>query len=471
MKKLVSSKFLNTVKLNDGYAVYHSLRGGLCIIDESLKKLFYLFNEPNTIDDVIKKHPTYNRDDIEQFIKLFGNRGFIIEEDYDEYAAYNKLLEEHRIKLKTGNQVKIIQLVVTNNCNFRCKYCFTNSIYSSNERKELQQAKYNKVMLPEDAIEYVNIVVDRLKSLGENRLHIQFFGGEPLANWKTVQSIFDYFEDGSKHDMYITYGIVTNGSLITEEIANYFKKYNSPVVLSFDSPKGDNRVLVDGSQAFEKITEGFNVLKNNGNTVIFNSVFSKETFKSFDLELIDYAYQNNVKEIGVLFDLDLDFYKLYSADEIVDKLWEVYTYGQQKGILVTGYWHMIFQQVVSYDKVIHLGYKTCSATGCQLSIEPSGDVFACKASSGYFGNIRNLDELFNNDKYIKYASRYLRNSVECKNCEIEHFCSGVCLGPLEKKYQAIDAVEKHACDVFKKITRRLIENLDQEAVDSYAIKN
>ncbi len=469
MNRIKSSSFLCRVNRKDGIAIFHSLRGGICLVDEKINNLFKIFETPSIIEDVISNHPEYSKDDIETFVQIFAQRGFLIDENYDEYGAYDKILADHEANLIAGQQVGVVQLIVTNACNFRCEYCFINTIYSSKEREELQHAKHNQVMTPEDAIEYLTIVINMRKKCGKNSLHIQFFGGEPLANWKTCKSVLDYFGNGEKFGIKITYGIVTNGSLITQEVADYFKKYKLPVVVSFDSPKGDNRVLASGEPAFSKIVAGIKILKENGNTLIFNSVFSKETFKSFDMELIDFAKDNNVSEIGVLFDLDLDFYDMYSSDEIVDKLWEVYKYGQEKGVLVTGYWHMIFQNIIGYDRALTLGYKTCSATGCQFSIEPSGDVFSCKGASGYFGNVKDLDALFTSPKYIQHAMRFLRNSPKCKNCPLEHFCSGVCLGPLEKKYGTIDAVAESTCDVYKKIVKKLIEDLNSNNIDTFEL--
>ncbi len=61
--------------------------------------------------------------------------------------------------------------------------------------------------------------------------------------------------------------------------------------------------------------------------------------------------------------------------------------------------------------------------------------------------------------------RAYRNALECKGCEIEGFCSGVCMGSLEKKYHRLDAIEKSSCDVFKGITKKLIENVSTKEVD------
>ncbi len=135
--------------------------------------------------------------------------------------------------------------------------------------------------------------------------------------------------------------------------------------------------------------------------------------------------------------------------------------------MVTGYWHMIFQQMIYYKMFKDRGFKTCSATGCQLSVEPSGDVFACKGSSGYFGTILKPEKLLSSENYKTYALRTFRNAPECVGCEIENFCSGFCLGPLEKKYGTINVIEKNTCTLYKELTKRLIRNLNRNEIETY----
>ncbi|MDD2338245.1 MAG: SPASM domain-containing protein, partial [Geobacteraceae bacterium] len=111
-------------------------------------------------------------------------------------------------------------------------------------------------------------------------------------------------------------------------------------------------------------------------------------------------------------------------------------------------------------------YKTCSATGCQLSVEPNGAAFACKGSSGYFGNVLDMPALLSSENWKKYSLRAFRNAPACENCEIENFCSGFCLGPLEKKYHDINVVEKDTCELYKKLVKGLIYDVRKYEVDT-----
>jgi uncharacterized protein len=466
-EKLQLSKFVRIIERENDYAVYHSLYGGLCLIDSGILELLRAFEDPKLPSEYLNKNFRYSEEYIESFLKVFMPKHFLVSPECNEYALIEQKKRDRKNNLQTGWQLGVIQLVVTNLCNFRCEYCFTNLIYSSKERIESQRASDNKNMTPDLAQYYIEEVINTLKKSGRNSLHIQFFGGEPLVNWKVIKYVLEQFRNGAGYGIDITYSIVTNGSLITEEVADYFKKYNVPVVVSFDSPKGDDRVMANGQKSFDSIVNGLSLLKRFNNRVVFNSVLSKETFDYFDTDLIDFAICYNVSEIGVLFDLDPDFYSIKETVDIVNKLWQLYAYGKKKGVVVTGYWHMIFQQMAAYDYFKDRGFKTCSATGCQLSIEPSGKVFACKGSSGYFGNVQNMTELLASPNYEKYAMRAFRNAPECEDCEIENFCSGFCLGPLEKKYNDIYVIEENTCKVYKELTKRLIMDADKSEIEFY----
>jgi uncharacterized protein len=97
-------------------------------------------------------------------------------------------------------------------------------------------------------------------------------------------------------------------------------------------------------------------------------------------------------------------------------------------------------------------------------------VYACKGSSGYFGNILEPEELLSSKNYWKYAMRTFQNAPECNGCEIELFCSGFCLGPLEKKYHDIHTIEKNTCRIYKELTKRLIEDVEIDEIEMYKLQ-
>ncbi|NTW88103.1 MAG: radical SAM protein [Desulfobulbaceae bacterium] len=320
---------------------------------------------------------------------------------------------------------------------------------------------------PYDAVDYVEKVIRIIISNGNTSLYIQFFGGEPLINWGTLHHVIKYFGEGDNFGIKIKYSVVTNGSLVDIDIARTLRKHNVDVIVSFDSLNDTGRRFANDEPANDRILSGVKALKDAGNNVVFNSVLGRTTFDAFDNDVIHNAVIARVFEIGVLLDLDPDFYQEYSAKDIIDKLWDVFSYGSKKGVIVTGYWHMIFQQMLAFKWCYRRYFKTCSAAGCQLSIQPTGSVFPCKASSTCYGSIKDINEILTSSTYMQYALKGVVSLTDCLGCEIEGFCGGFCLGPLEVKYGDINVVEKSTCAVYRGIVDKLITNVDPDYVKSY----
>ncbi len=468
MERIKLSQYTQIVKRAKDYAVYHSLFGQLCLIDQDGIDFLKSFQVPKTINDVIQSHDQYNPTEIETYTRELKARCFLVPDGFDEYKIIENNIEERKKHAESGYLVRALQLVTSNTCNFRCEYCIIDDAYNSKERSEYQHSPSNQQMGFEVAKMSVEKLIALMRKNGNNYLNIEFFGGEPLMNWPVIKSVLKTFKN-SKDEVGILYSITTNGSLITEKMAEIFKKYGVTVVISFDSPKNTERISADGKNSIELIERSLEILKQNKNCVTFNSVISKETINDFDGRgLVDFAKYYNICMIGLILDLDLDFYRDNARKKrILEILWDTYVYAETHGMPIVGYWHQIFNQIIGKQAInLFSGYKTCPATGCKLSVEPAGHVFICKCCSGYLGHVSNIHDILSSDRYKEYAMRAYRNAPECEGCEIEGFCSGVCMGSLEKKYSNLHVVEESSCDIFKKITRKLIQNLHENEANT-----
>jgi len=334
-----------------------------------------------------------------------------------------------------------------------------------------QKDPTNKMMKKQNAKKYIQTVIKHIKKHGRKNLFIQFFGGEPLVNWPAVKYVLDEFSDGKKYGIKIRYSIVTNGSLITEEIAKYFKKYDVAVIVSFDSPRGEDRVLANGKNSLQLVKKNIRILKKYNNRISTNSAITLKTFRYFDKDLVDFSVKNGITEIGVVFDFNLDFYKKYSIQKIVNKFWKFCLYAKKNNIVVTGYWHHAFQLILENKHFTKGGYKTCPAMGAELSIEPSGVVYACKASSAYYGNMNDFQKIFSSKNYLSYGKHPFLRRAYCKGCEIENFCSNICAGVREKNYHSISKMHEPTCRLYKQLIKNLIKNLEPNTLDVFKLTN
>lgn len=478
-------------RVGDRYATYHRLLGGLFFLDDAGQELLETYRKQRPIQATILTDEAQTRE--EELTQQLIARHILVPASSLRMPSEPAPLEK---------KVNIIQLILANACNFGCTYCFEgvqgkemsaedeynkvdssrliaregikvnieDSIYASKERFDHQYDPKNRSMKPADGIAYVESALAVARSEGVHEVMLQFFGGEPLLNWRTIHAVLERFGNGESDGVKINYSTVTNGSLITDEVAQAFARYQVAVCVSFDSPTSPSRPLKNGDDSTPVVMQGLRTLQKFGNRVAINAALTSSTWGDFNNSIVDVAVDVGAREIGVVVDFDPTFYSDFGTQNIVDRLWKVVEYGRTRGVVLTGYWHQIFQVMLGFDSVSYRGFKNCSAKGAQFSIEPNGSVFACKAGSTLLGDIRDGAEILNSQPYLKHAGLRRDNPEFCRGCEIEGFCGGLCLGPLEKKFASVDSVEPSACDFYRGITRKHIESLRPYEVATFDLQ-
>lgn len=161
------------------------------------------------------------------------------------------------LELILERRIQKITLQLTQNCNFRCKYCH----YTENDGS--QRTHSNKKMSMEIAKK--SLLFFRDHSIDTQEAYIGFYGGEPLLEFPMLKEIVDFSEKlfyGKK----INYMITTNSVLLNDEIIKYMIKYDMDVLISLDGPKkinDQNRVMPNGEGTFDKIIERLKYIYNN----------------------------------------------------------------------------------------------------------------------------------------------------------------------------------------------------------------
>ena len=121
--------------------------------------------------------------------------------------------------------MKYVKLILTNNCNQSCNYC-----YQIKDKKRMSWVYARK------AIDYF---VDNCNE----QPSISFYGGEPLLEFELMQKCIEYsYAKFIKKDLTPKYLMTTNGSLLTEEIIDFCKQYNLKITLSMDGDKNAHEI-------------------------------------------------------------------------------------------------------------------------------------------------------------------------------------------------------------------------------------
>jgi len=123
------------------------------------------------------------------------------------------------------NFTALHMLVVTVRCNQNCAYCQVSS--------EGEDA-YKFDMQPETARRIVDFI---FQSPGQS-IKIEFQGGEPLLNWKTVVAAVEYAEQLNRtHRKQVDFVLCTNLTLITADQLHYLKDHNVAISTSLDGDR------------------------------------------------------------------------------------------------------------------------------------------------------------------------------------------------------------------------------------------
>src|SRR6185312_11817749 len=95
----------------------------------------------------------------------------------------------------------------------------------------------------------------------------------------------------------------------------------------------------------------------------------------------------------------------------------------------------------------------------QISLEPNGDLFPCRAMSLHYGSLADWDSVLSSDAYRQVAMRTYFGVPFCHGCPLEGHCQGTCLGSLEEESGDIYSPQVAYCDVYRGVTSSLLSSL------------
>ena len=386
------SKYLVVKKVNDEYDfVYHSLYINSRIIDHEILDKFQNIPEATKREYV----DLLGEEAFQEFLEL----GFIVENESDERERLKINLIKREKELSSGKFFQRMHLSTTNKCNMNCEYCFCNQFDYSTDNSEKRFPDYK--MTFEVADKAISEAIRVIKDNNNDSLSIEFFGGEPLLNYRMIIDILEKYKNGEDYEINLTYGCTTNGAYVEDELIPYLKKYNVRVAMSIDYidyDKGTFRGEGKTSIKWNTIDNNITRLRKADVTVKFQSVLSAQTWDKYNYNLIDYAKKMGIKNVGIILSFDFEFYKQYSPEEIAQKVLDTNDYCMKQGVQLSGYWYISFLGLVNPDVWnTRKDWKTCPTIGRLLSIEPNGDVYSCKTTAKKMGNIDRFDDIFSNE--------------------------------------------------------------------------
>ena len=422
------SRFVYLYKFDREICIYHSLL---------IKKIFLSDLEFSSLESNVGLRTELYKE------------GFLVKEGEDE-LLYKKAKEK-----VVDWRLKTLFLVVTNNCNFGCKYCFEN----------LKKCSEIKNMDEKTAKGAIDSFVNETSNLSSPK-SIFFYGGECLLNFKVIKKAVEYIDNLKNEDLIkdVNIDIITNGSLINEEIIDFAKKYDISFGISLDGFKDSHnkmRVYKDNKGTYEDVIRGINLLKKNNIDYTILCTVGTHNIKEIDKICEFFIKDLDSKKINLNLPLckkgeGYPFEKEIPINLLLDKLFEAFKVIRENG----AYEGTLFKHLISFvEEELFRG--ECDGFGSQIVVSPEGRIGPCIAlvDEDEFSIKNNLSD-FNIKKqklFIDFAENIALNDTNCKNCPALGICGGGCL------YNKINEKRKlqknYHCDFMLGLLKNLISEL------------
>ncbi|MDI6642073.1 MAG: radical SAM protein [Elusimicrobiota bacterium] len=441
--RLVPSKNLQVIRSGEDVFIYNSLFGNLFRTTQKTLDLIDFFRNGDR-EDVEGRFGSEVTKEIEEL----RERLFLVEDGLDECELLRGKIEDVERKIKTGDILYKLQLIVTTECNLACVYC-----YRSNVVEPLIQERPTRMSF-QTAKKAIDGFLNITQRNGKEDVYIRFFGGEPLLNWNLIKDIVLYIDNLDVKKPRINHILNTNGIILNDSIAKFLGEHDFRVSLSLDGVKEINdklRKRPSGKGTFKRIDKVIDVLKQYVNDIEISTTLVDENLYHLR-ELIDYLHDKGLNEIDIntlCYSSQLDLLKAPTKEK-VEQLADARSYGKEKGVSVGGKWFRLYKRTDEPS----LSY--CKRMGEQLSVEPSGDIYPCSGWPIKLGSVEDIDAILNSDEYREVAMRLVGNLPSCYGCEIEGMCAGGCAGNVHILTGDSYNPESNECEFRRAITKRLI---------------
>lgn len=348
----------------------------------------------------------------------------------------NVLQKQNEIK----QRIAACEINVFHGCNLNCRYCFAG---------QGNHGKTGKMSL-DTATELVDFV---LKNSSKNQLDITFIGGEPFLNMEAIQEIINYSKIvKNEYAKNVYYSIVTNGTLMTNEISEILSKSNIFTMLSIDSCEQDVndflRPANNGESTYKTVFAKSKYLKNNLNINVtvtpFNMNLSKiaSAFYSAGVTAIHFS-----EVISDAADMQFTERDINTLKEEYNKLIDLIIEKLEQGSNIQCYPLTTFLEKIHKRKPM-LG--CCSVLKNHCAFSPDGKIYPCDMMMFDEYCIGDIRRGFDNEK-ILLLNQVLLEEGKCEKCWARFLCGGECLSVKlwknEEQRRLRCILKKHICSL------------------------
>lgn len=316
-----------------------------------------------------------------------------------------------------------LDIIITNNCNFRCSYCTLPQIHSKDQDIFIKK-------------ELAFVAIDTFFKTISKKVTVHFFGGEPLLNFPLLKEIGEYaIKRAKKSSKKLTLSIATNGSILSNEIIEYLIKNNFDILYSID---GDQD-LHNTNRQFANKTDSYEVVIKNAETLLKNikrkeKILGRATLTTYDIDI--WRISTTLSEIGFKY-IQIEPSFVPENSPLVVKTEHISLIKENLINFAKNYAEM-FKREKNPFVFLPIGFFLSKITNRQFSnywceyaktsvvINTDGKIYPCHRFTHISSLGSEMSEMHSSEKLRPFRERTSDTIKKCDTCWLKYYCGGTC---------------------------------------------
>ena len=455
------------------------------IDDVAFEILHCLRKEHLSLDEIASRLPQYSRETIEETLReIFAAQqyGYFLPTDFKRRLRFKR--DDYRSVL--SDRMGGLTISLTTQCNLACSYCLFGGQYS---RYPTLSGRTMTWAVLRNALDFLI-----LHSRNSKRIHVLFFGGEPLIAFKLIKRAVAHLRNSLINDpRELRLSICTNGTILNELIMSFLVDNKITIQFSLDGGKE----IHDQSRCFKSNRKGsFDIILKNLKTierrfpeyfrdfvriksVVSSSAVEQQQAKEVENNPIsDLVARENANSIIVEphYDVSLDgdyFRQILVIGELLlkkegvstlDELLQDLSHHQKEFFWQSYGWFFAAQAI---DRIEQRGERELPfSKGCMIGaseghVDPDGNISIChKAQQGSAFVIGNVNDGKWDFTKIDELETWLHSFNDCSHCFAHRFCD-LCFEKLKGEPGGLDTSRRRYCE----FTRRSMQAIFQTMLE------
>ncbi len=425
--KLKFSRFAHQFNRSGTTALFNALRLRPVFVEEKTARFLSLFEDWTDPAALLTRDDLpLIREEMERVVgQLAKNKILIDRPDFDD------LVIEHFRSTLGKPYIKTAFLILTNQCNFECTYCFVENDIKKQKRPFIKMSRETAAK----TLDFFETMIRRDPAQFEEEKSIILYGGEPLLNKDVAVYIIEETARRKAEGRFpdkLNINLITNGSLVSADLVKTLKKHGVKMSLSVDGNEASTnacRRFVNGKPVYRKVLQAAALCREAELPFGLSVTLSEESLQN------EAATMNVVNELGAV---SLGLNPLLNAD-LPFKLSD--DYGERSADFLIRAYRKFREEGISEDRMMRkaLAFAHSSiypfdceaAGGNQIVIAPDGEIGLCHGFLGdrkYF--VTDVEtpgfEPENDPVYLEWAKRSPITMEACQSCDALGICGGGC---------------------------------------------